>query len=253
MENVIYEVSEGVAVITLNRPQAKNAIDAATAQAIEAAMDRLEADPSVRVGILTGAGGTFCSGMDLKAFLRGEVVVTPRRGFAGIASCPPPVPLIAAIEGYSVAGGFEIALSCDLIVASRAAQFGLPEVRRGLVATAGGMLRIPGLLPPNVAHELVLTGRMASAQEMAGYGLVNRLVDEGEALQGAKALAAEIAANGPVAVRTSKAVMRQSLHWSQDEMFERQDEAARPVFTSEDAKEGARAFAEKRAPRWSGR
>lgn len=253
MAVVNFELSGGVAVVTLTRPQARNAINAEVAQALEAAMDRLDTDPGVRVGIITGAEGTFCSGMDLKAFLDGEVVVTEGRGFAGIASRPPKVPLIAAVEGFAVAGGFEIALACDLIVAAQGARFGLPEVTRGLVATAGGLLRLPGLLPPHVARDLVLTGRMAVAEEMAGYGLVSRLTEPGAALEGAKTLAAEIAANGPLAVRISKAIMRSAPDWSHDEMFARQNEIAAPVFVSDDAREGARAFAEKRPPVWTGR
>lgn len=214
MSEVEFELHGGIAVVTFNRPQARNAIDAATARGLEAAMDRLDNDPEIRVGIVTGAGGTFCSGMDLKAFLRGEHVITKGRGFAGIVARPAEVPLIAAVEGHAVAGGFEIALACDLIVASREARFGLPEVRRGLVATAGGLLRLPGLLPPHVARDLVLTGRMAEAEEMAGHGLVSRLTEPGGALDGAMALAEVIATNGPLAVRISKAVMRQAPDWS---------------------------------------
>lgn len=248
-----YEVRDGVAVVTICRPDARNAINAATAQALAAAMDRMDGDAEVRVGVLTGAGGTFCSGMDLKAFLAGENVVTESRGFAGITGRPPEVPMIAAVEGYALAGGFEIALACDLIVAAGTARFGLPEVKRSLMATAGGLLRLPRQLPPRIASELVLTGRMAEASEMAGYGLINRVVPEGTALEAALTLAAEIAANGPLAVRGSKRVMAEGRGWSEDEMFDRQDAIARPVFTSEDAREGATAFAEKRPPRWRGR
>lgn len=252
-EGVRFEMHGEVAIVTINRPQARNAIDEATAHALCAAMDRLDSEPGIRVGILTGAGGNFCSGMDLKAFLRGESAVTPERGFAGIASRPPQVPLIAAVEGYALAGGFEIALSCDLIVAAETARFGLPEVKRGLMATAGGLVRLPRQLPRRIASELVLTGRMAEAAELAGFGLINRVTNEGLALEGALEMAGLIAANGPLAVAKSKQVMNAAQDWSSDEMFARQDEIAQPVFTSEDAIEGARAFAEKRPPRWSGR
>lgn len=242
-----------VLVVTIDRPQVRNAIDRATSEALAQAMDTLDADPALSVGVLTGAGGHFCTGMDLKAFLRGERVELPGRGLAGIVQTPPLKPLIAAVEGYALAGGCEIALACDLIVASEAAQFGIPEVRRGLIAGSGGLLRLPRRIPPQIAMELALTGDMLPAIEARQWGLVNRLVPAGQALQAALELAGRIAANGPLAVRVAKQVVNDSASWPADEVWTRQNALLEQVIHSEDAHEGALAFAEKRAPRWSGK
>jgi len=242
-----------VLVVTIARPQVRNAIDRATSEALARAMDELDADPQLAVGILTGTGGHFCTGMDLKAFLRGERVELPGRGLAGIAQTPPRKPLIAAVEGYALAGGCEIALACDLIVASEEAQFGIPEVKRGLIAGSGGLLRLPRRIAPQIAMELALTGDMLPAREARHWGLVNRLVPAGQALQAALELAGRIAANGPLAVRMAKQVMSESPSWPADEVWARQNALLEQVIVSEDAREGALAFAEKRAPRWSGR
>lgn len=241
-----------VLVVTIDRPAVRNAIDRATSEALAHAMDELDADPALSVGILTGAGGHFCTGMDLKAFLRGERVELPGRGLAGIVQTPPRKPLIAAVEGYALAGGCEIALACDLIVASEAAQFGIPEVKRGLIAGSGGLLRLPRRIPSQIAMELALTGDMLPATEARQWGLVNRLVPAGQALAAALELAGRIAANGPLAVRVAKQVVNESPHWTADEMWPSQNALLEQVITSEDAREGALAFAEKRAPRWSG-
>ncbi len=241
-----------VLVITIDRPAVRNAIDRATSEALARAFDQLDADPALSVGILTGAGGHFCTGMDLKAFLRGERVELPGRGLAGIVQTPPAKPVIAAVEGYALAGGCEIALACDLIVASEAAQFGIPEVKRGLIAGSGGLLRLPRRIPPQIAMELALTGDMLPAAEARQWGLVNRLVPAGGALAAALELAQRIAANGPVAVRVAKQVVSESPGWPVDEVWARQNALLERVIHSEDAKEGARAFAEKRAPVWSG-
>lgn len=249
---VLVEARDGVLEITLNRPDARNAVDAAVAEGVNAALDRLDSDDSLRLGILTGAGKAFCSGMDLKAFVAGERPYAAR-GFAGIAQRPPEKPLIAAIEGYAVAGGFEIALACDLIVAARDARVGIPEVKRGLVAAAGALIRLQKRIPYHVAMELALTGEMIGAGRAAELGLVNRLAEPGGALEAARALAGEIAANGPLAITGSKRILAAAVDWTEEEAWERQGEIAGPIMTSEDAREGATAFAEKRPPVWRGR
>ena len=239
-------------VITINRPKARNAINRATSEAIAEAVDRLDADPSLNVGILTGSGGHFCAGMDLKAFLAGERVELEGRGLAGICERPPVKPMIAAIEGYALAGGFEIALACDLIVAADSAQFGIPEVRRGLIAGSGGLIRLPLRMPRQIALEYALTGKPMGALEARQWGLVNRLTAPGGALDGARALAAEIAANGPLAVAMTKRVFAEAPDWPAAELWTRQREILEQVIASADAREGALAFAEKRAPSWTG-
>lgn len=250
---VLTEYAGGVAVVTINRPEARNALDAEVARGVAAAMDELEARDDLVVGILTGAGGSFCSGMDLKAFLRGEDPSIPGRGLAGITQAPPAKPLIAAVEGYALAGGCELALACDLVVAAQDARFGLPEVRRGLVAAAGGLLRLPQRIPYQVAMELALTGEFLDAPRAHTLGLVNRLTAAGGALAAARELAATINGNGPLAVRATKSVIAGAGGWPAGEFWDRQRVIVEPVFTSDDAREGALAFAEKRPPRWSGR
>jgi len=252
-DEVLLHAADGILTITINRPAAKNAINLAVAKGIAAAVDRLDGSPELRVGILTGAGGTFCSGMDLKAFLTGEMPMLPGRGFGGLVQAPPQKPLIAAIEGYALAGGFELSLACDLAVAAENARFGIPEAKRGLVAAAGGLVRLPRMVPYRFALELALTGDMIPAARAYELGLVNRIVPAGEALDGARALARAIVANGPLAVAASKRVMRDSADWSEAEIWPKQDAATAPIFDSEDAREGAAAFAEKRAPLWKGK
>jgi enoyl-CoA hydratase len=253
VSEVLVEHEDGLAIITINRPEARNAVNRAVSYAVCAAVDELDARDDLRVGILTGAGGTFCSGMDLKAFLRGEVTRVEGRGILGIAMTPPRKPLIAAVEGYALAGGFEAMLACDLAVAARNAQFGLPEAKRGLAASAGGLLRLPRLIPPRIAMELALTGDMISAERAAQYGLVNVLAEPGQALAGAKRLAAKIIANAPLSVAASKRVIAESRDWPLGEMFVRQQAITGGLLESADAKEGAAAFAEKRRPEWKGR
>jgi enoyl-CoA hydratase len=251
--NVLVTTDDGVMVVTINRPSAMNAITLAVAEEIAAALDELDARDDLAVGIITGAGGTFCAGMDLKGFLRGELPFASDRGFAGIAEKPSVKPLIAAVEGYALAGGFEIALACDLITASRGARLGLPEVKRGLVAAAGGLMRLPERIPHNVAIELALTGDLLSAERAYSLGLVNRLADDGAALDMAFDLARAIAANGPLATRASKEIVVESRGWPAEQRWRRQQSVVDPVFDSEDAKEGARAFTEKRHPKWRAR
>lgn len=253
-ERVKVEVIEHIQVITLNRPQARNAIDHETADALAAALDRLDADESVALGILTGAGNTFSAGMDLKAFAAtGQRPYVEGRGFGGICERPPRKPLIAAVEGYALAGGCEIALACDMIVAAENSTFGLPEVKRGLVPGSGGMLRLPARIPYHIAMEAVLTGEMIPAERFHHFGLINRLVEPGKALEAALELARAIAANGPLAVQTAKAIISESRNWRPADMFDLQRPRIAHIFTSADAKEGATAFAEKRKPVWTGK
>jgi enoyl-CoA hydratase len=251
-DEVLVSVAGGVIEVTINRPEARNAMTKAAAEAVAAAMDRLEAEPDLRCGILTGAGGTFCSGMDLKGFLKGEMPVAGERGFGGLTNWTPAKPVIAAVDGYALAGGMELALACDLIVANADAKFGIPEVKRGLVAAGGGVVQLPRLLPRPLAMELALTGDPITAQRAYDLGLVNRVTD-GPAIEAARALARIIADNGPLAVAASKAIVRESWNWPDDEVMARQAPYIGSVFTSEDAREGARAFAEKRKPNWQGK
>ena len=250
---VLTERRDGVQVITFNRPDARNAVNGALAEGVGRALDELDSDEDLRVGVLTGAGKGFSSGMDLKAFVAGERPYYEDRGFAGITQRAPRKPLIAAIEGFAVAGGFEIALSCDLIVAAQGARLGIPEVKRSLVAAAGALFRLPRRIPYHLAMELALTGDPIDAERAHALGLVNRLAEPGEALDGALALAGEIVRNGPLALIASKEIIRESLDWSEAEAWEKQGTIAGPVLMSEDAREGATAFAEKRDPVWKGR
>jgi enoyl-CoA hydratase len=252
MSDVLVEERGRILVVTLNRPNVRNAVTLAMSERIAAAMDMLDDRPDLSVAVLAGAGGTFCAGMDLKAFARGERPVIAGRGFAGLVERPPAKPLIAAVEGHALGGGFELVLACDLVVASRAATFGLPEVTRGLTAAAGGLLRLQHRIPYHLAMELVLTGRRFSAPDAAAVHLVNRLTDPGGALDEALALAHEVAANAPLALAASKRVLAESPDWPLAEKFARQHAYVNPVRESADAKEGAHAFVEKRPPRWSG-
>jgi enoyl-CoA hydratase len=251
MPDVVSAAADGgIGVITINRPEARNAVNGAIARGIAAAVDELDGRNDVRVLILTGAGGNFSAGMDLKAFLAGDPPLAAGRGFGGIVEQPPGKPVIAAVEGYALAGGFELALACDLIVASEAAIFGLPEVRRGLVAGAGGLLRLPRRIPYHLAMEIALTGGRFPASRMQEAGLINKLVPAGQALAGARELAARVVPGAPLALAATKAVIAQAADWDSGEAFARQGEIINPVFTSADAMEGAIAFAEKRAPNW---
>lgn len=252
-EPVLVERRDGIIVITINRPEVRNAVDGDTARRIAAAVDELDADNQLRVGVITGAGGTFCAGMDLKAYLRGDTPAIEGRGFAGITTTPPRKPLIAAVEGHAMAGGFELMLACDMVVAGASSKFGVPEVKRALVAGGGAALLLARRIPFAIAMELLLTGDSVSAERAASLGLVNRVVPEGSALEGALDLAAAVAANGPLAVAATKAIARAQSDWTVAEGWEKQRELYAPVFASEDAREGATAFAEKRAPVWKGR
>jgi enoyl-CoA hydratase/carnithine racemase len=252
-EPVLTDRRDGVLVITLNRPEARNAVNRALAEGVAAALDALDADDGVAVGVLTGSGAGFSAGMDLKAFVAGESAWVGDRGFAGIVQRASRKPLIAAIEGFAVAGGLEVALACDLIVAARGAKLGIPEVKRSLVAAGGALLRLPRRLPYGIALELALTGDTITAERAHELGLVNRLAERGGAVDAALELAAAIAANGPLALDATKAILQQQFDWSEHEFWQRQGELSGPVFASEDAREGATAFAEKRDPVWRGR
>ncbi|KDE99143.1 enoyl-CoA hydratase [Mycolicibacterium aromaticivorans JS19b1 = JCM 16368] len=252
MSNAVLRERQGrILVITINRPEARNAVNLAVSQGLADAVDELDADPDLTVGVVTGAGGNFCSGMDLKAFAAGEAVAIPGRGI-GFTERPPRKPLIAAVEGYAVAGGTEVVLGTDLVVASTTARFGIPEVKRGLVAAGGGLLRLPHRIPYQKAFELALTGETFTAEQGEAWGFVNVLTEPGEALAGAIELAGKISANGPLAVAATKDVLLQSADWSRAEMWKKQMELIIPVFSSNDAREGAVAFAEKRVPNWTG-
>jgi enoyl-CoA hydratase len=246
------EVGDGVAIITIDRPQARNAVNGDVARGIAAAVEDFDARADVSVLVLTGAGGTFSAGMDLKGFLTGDSPIAPGRGFGGIVERPPLKPVIAAVEGYALAGGFELVLACDLVVASEEARFGLPEVRRGLVAGAGGLLRLPSRIPYHVAMEIALTGEHFPASRLAEVGLVNKLVPAGQALPAAVELARKVALGAPLALAASKRVIVESADWAANEAFARQGEIIAPIFRSKDAMEGAAAFAEKRPPAWRG-
>lgn len=247
------EVHGAVLVLTIDRPEVRNAFDFATAGAMSSAIDRFEEDNELRVAVLTGAGGVFSAGMDLKAFARGDVPYVERRGVFGVLNEPPVKPMIAAVEGPALAGGFELMLVCDLVVAASDSTFGIPEVKRGLLAASGGLIELARQLPLAIANELALTGDAIDAERARDLGLVNRVCEPGAALAEALALADRIAANAPLAVAASKRILREASDWSNAEGFGRQGEIAGPVLTSEDAQEGARAFAEHREPVWRGR
>src|SRR3954465_9470438 len=252
-EAVLTERREGVLVITLNRPEARNAVNLPLAQGIADALDVLDGDDALSVGVITGAGGFFCAGMDLKAFVTGERPWVGDRGFAGIVQRPARKPLIAAVEGFAVAGGFEVALACDLIVAAAGAKFGTPEVKRSLVAAGGALLRLPQRMPYGMAMELALTGDTITAERAAELGCVNRIAEPGQALDAALELAAAISKNGPLALAATKEVLVRQRDWDDQEFWAKQGEITGPVFGSEDAREGAIAFSEKRDPVWKGR
>jgi enoyl-CoA hydratase len=252
-DSVIVEQVDRVLVISINRPQARNAINRDVTEGIAAAVDELDERADLTLGIITGTGGTFCAGMDLKAFLAGEDVTLPGRGIAGIVQRPPRKPMIAAVEGWALAAGFEIALTCDLIVAAQDARFGVPEVKRGLVAAAGGLLRLPRRIPRAIAMQLALTGEPISAVDAHRFGLVNELTATGGAVDGALDLARRITPNGPLAVQITKQILDKATDWTVAEGFDEQEPLVDQILASADAREGSSAFAEKRPPLWTGR
>ena len=240
-------------LITINRPDSRNAVNSAVASDIAAALDELRTNDDLRAGVITGAGGTFSAGMDLKAAAAGESAAVAGNGFAGITEARSDKPLIAAVEGYAFGGGFEVALACDLIVAADGATFALPEVKRGLIAGGGGTVRLPRRIPHHLAMELLLTGDGIPARRAAETGLVNRVVPDGSAVSTALALAGRIAANAPLSLAAVKSVLRVGDGAPEDTAFAAQREVLEQLRNSADFAEGARAFAEKRAPEWRGR
>lgn len=250
MANEILTETHGrVRVITLNRPEARNAVDSALGQALVAAIEELDSDDGLTAGVLTGAGGGFSAGMDLKAF----ATEGPPKGFNQFLQNGSRKPLIAAVEGFALAGGLEIALTCDLIVAAKGVKLGIPEVNKGLFAAGGGLFRLPNRIPYGVAMEMALTSDPISAEEGHAWGLVTRLAEPGRAAEVALELAERIAKNAPLAVSASKQIIRQTRGLTEEDSWALQGPLLGRVFTSEDAKEGPRAFAEKREPRWTGR
>ncbi|UGS34083.1 crotonase/enoyl-CoA hydratase family protein [Capillimicrobium parvum] len=252
-EAVLTERRDGVLIITINRPEARNAINLDVAHGIAAGLDELDGDAQLALGVLTGAGSGFSAGMDLKAFAEGKRPWVEGRGFAGIVRKPSRKPLIAAIEGFAVAGGLEVALACDLLVAARGAKLGTPEAKRGLVAAGGALLRLPRRIPYHFAMEMALTGDLYPAERLYEVGLVNRIAEPGQALETALELAGAIAQNAPLSLRGSKRILEHAPEWPLREMWDRQEEISGPIFASADAREGAVAFAEKRAPDWQGK
>lgn len=242
-----------ILVVTINRPQVRNAVDGATARELAAAFDRLDTDPTLGAAVITGAGGGFSAGMDLRAFLDGDMPFVEGRGFGGFTQTPPRKPLIAAIEGYALAGGLEMALACDLIVAAENARIGLPEVSRGLVATGGGLLRLAQRIPFHVAAEIALTGGPVSPRRLHEVGMLNRLAEPGQALTIALDLAMTVVANAPLALAGSKQILTNAPDWGLAAGWMRQREIAEPIIGSDDAVEGATAFAQRRLPVWTAR
>jgi enoyl-CoA hydratase len=243
------------AVVKINRPDARNAVNGAVAQGIEEAIDKIEADDSIWVGILTGEPPVFCAGADLKEINSGNAagLATERGGFGGITQRERTKPIIAAVDGPALAGGTEIVLSCDLVVASTTATFGIPEVKRSLVAAAGGLFRLPRKIPFNIAMELALTGDPISAEVAHHHGLVNRLCEPGQALEVATALAEQICANAPVAVRETRKIVLEATNAPDDVGWKMSAEGMGKAMSSEDFSEGLTAFIEKRPPQWKGR
>ena len=251
-EVIVERHDDRVQVIRLNRPHVKNAINAAVARGVAAAVDEAQAADEIRVVILTGSGGVFSSGMDLKSFLAGETADVGDRGVCGITVDPPEKPVIGAVEGWALAAGLELLLACDLVIAGESARFGLPEVKRAIVAGGGGAMLLPRRVPLALAMEMLLTGDPVDATRASAMGLINEVVPDGCALDRALELADRIAQNGPMAISATKAIVRQSRDWRTSEMWSRQNVLRQTVLASNDASEGARAFAERRRPQWSG-
>lgn len=251
---VLSEVRGRVKIMTLNRPDAMNAVNRQLAQELAAAMDEMDKNPDISAGVLTGNGRGFCAGMDLKDFAAGSFPTVEGRGFAGITEQPPKKPVIAAVEGFALAGGLEVALTCDLIVASEGAKFGIPEVSVGLFAGAGALLRLPRVLPYGVAMRMALTAKPITAEAALEYGMVTEVTPKGEALAKAIEIAEQVAANAPLAVMASKDILREMQGRTEAEFWAfQQEHYFDRVFGSEDGIEGATAFAEKRPPNWQGK
>ncbi|MEM8937239.1 MAG: enoyl-CoA hydratase-related protein [Pseudomonadota bacterium] len=250
------KIGDHIALVTINRPEARNAVNPAVAAGIDAAVKESEADDQVWAVVLTGAGDkAFCAGADLKAIAAGEAasMMTKDGGFAGLTEATRTKLWIAAVNGAALAGGCELTLSCDLIVASEKASFGVPEVKRGLVALAGGVFRLPRALPKAIALELIATGGVLSVERALQLGFINRIAPHDRVVEDALAFAEEICANAPLCVRESLVVARQAYDLDEEALWSLSAEAGKRIFKSEDFKEGPRAFVEKRAPEWKGR
>lgn len=254
-DTVLYAAQDGVATVTLNRPDQRNAVNPDVCDAMRAAFDKVEADPDVHAAVLTGAGTLFCAGMDLKAFAQGagDTILFGQYGFGGFVKRQRSKPVIAAVEGAALAGGFELMLACDMAVAGASAQFALPEVRIGLIPGAGGAVRLPLSIPRVRANEILLTGAAFGAEEAATWSVINRTVADGSALMTAQQIAADIATNAPLAVRETLRIANQAQSASTDTIWQENDKIIVQIGQTADAAEGARAFIEKRKPVWQGR
>jgi len=249
---VTTEVRDQIMIITLNRPDAMNAVNQALSDQLAKSLDELDNNQDVSVGILTGAGRGFCAGMDLKEFVVSGLPTASDRGFGGIVERASKKPLLCAVEGFALAGGLEVALSTDMIIASKGAKFGIPEVTVGLFAAAGALLRLPRSVPYGRAMKMALTGEPIKAEEAYELGMVTELCEKGEALNTALDIASRIAKNAPLGLIASKQLIREMQGRTEQEFFSTQQAQIDVVFNSEDGKEGATAFAEKRAPNWKG-
>ncbi len=247
---VLTEEHDGILILTINRPEVRNAVNAEVAERIGKAFERFDLDESLSVAILTGAGKGFSSGMDLAAFVKGSKPSYGDRGFAGMTRKSPGKPVIAAVEGFAVAGGLEMAIACDLIVSARDARYAIPEVRRGLIAAAGALLRLPRRMPYHIVMEMALTGEFISAERLHSLGVLNRLVEPGMALKEAVALGRQIMRGGPAALTATKRILVEQQDWTLENMWAKQEVHFRAAIESPDAREGAMAFKEKRAPQW---
>jgi enoyl-CoA hydratase/carnithine racemase len=252
--DVLYQVEDGVAIVTINRPHRGNSIAPETAAALHALVRRIEADESVRAAVLTSSGGRiFCAGSDLKAKSEGAAPAVTEWGFAGFVKAPRTKPFVAAVNGIAVGGGFELVLACDLAVAAQTAQFGLPEVQRGLVAGGGGLIRLPRMLPVAIANEVLIAGRMLTAPEALTYGLVNRVAAAADVRMEAVSLARSCTQGAPIAVRETLTVARMAAGLDDDALWHRSEDASALVAATADGQEGPRAFAAKRPPVWINR